>query len=149
MHLLISSVAAPRTPRTRARVALALPLALALALPATAQDTQPPATEEEGSTLMQRGAELFWEGLRQEMAPAIDDLRALADEFGPSLQGFLSEMGPALADIAAQVEDWSVYERPEILPNGDIIIRRKPDTAPESEPETAPNAPPPEGTTDI
>lgn len=149
MHLLISSAAAPRTPGTRARVALALPLALALALPATAQDTQSPATEEEGSTLMQRGAELFWEGLRQEMAPAIDDLRALADEFGPSLQGFLSEMGPALADIAAQVEDWSVYERPEILPNGDIIIRRKPDTAPESEPETAPNAPPPEGTTDI
>ena len=39
-------------------------------------------------------------------------------------------MGPALGSILESVEDWSVYEAPEILPNGDIIIKRKP------EPET-------------
>ena len=45
------------------------------------------------------------------------------------------EMGPALAEIADKVEDWSRYEAPEILPNGDIIIRRKPDL-PEAETAT-------------
>jgi hypothetical protein len=43
------------------------------------------------------------------------------------------------------VEDWSVYEMPEILPNGDIIIRKKPkDNAP-ADKETAEE----EGVTEI
>lgn len=79
-----------------------------------------------GPSLMERGAELFWEGLRQEMAPALEEFHDLMTTIGPSMQGFLTEMGPALAEIADQVEDWSRYEAPEILPNGDIIIRRKP-----------------------
>ena len=36
-------------------------------------------------------------------------------------------MRPALADMMDEVQDWSRYGQPEILPNGDIIIRRKPD----------------------
>ncbi len=88
---------------------------------------------------MERGAELFLEGLRREMEPTIEDLRGFADQFGPALQSFMQEMGPALADLAAQVQDWSVYEAPEMLPNGDIIIRKKPkdeteEVAPEEEP---------------
>lgn len=90
-----------------------------LALPAHAEDP------EQGPNLMEQGMELFFEGLREEMAPALDDLQQLADEFAPAMQGFLREMGPALAEIASQVEDWSVYEMPEVLPNGDIIIRKK------------------------
>lgn len=82
---------------------------------------------------MQRGAEMFWKGLRDEMAPSLLELEELMSKIGPSMQGFLTEMGPALAEIAEKVEDWSRYEAPEILPNGDIIIRRKPD-APESVP---------------
>ena len=38
-------------------------------------------------------------------------------------------------------QDWSAYEAPEMLPNGDIIIRRKPDhplTPPETPTEPAP-----------
>ena len=38
----------------------------------------------------------------------------------------MEEMGPALADLAAQVQDWSAYEAPEMLLNGDIVIRKKP-----------------------
>ncbi|UWR42002.1 hypothetical protein K4F85_03625 [Phaeobacter inhibens] len=132
---------------------LALSGLLILPLTPSAQAENAPASEDEGSSLMQRGAELFWEGLRQEMAPAIDDLQALADDFGPSLQGFLSEMGPALAEIAGKVEDWSVYDRPEILPNGDIIIRRKPEAAPDATPDATPEGQQdevlPEGTTDL
>ena len=89
--------------------------------PATAEDS------ESGSSLMERGAELFWEGLRKEMAPSLEELEGLMATIGPSMQSFLTEMGPALAEIADKVEDWSRYEAPEILPNGDIIIRRKPE----------------------
>jgi hypothetical protein len=42
-------------------------------------------------------------------------------------------MGPKLRAVLDDVEDWSVYSPPEVLPNGDIIIRRKPD-APEYTP---------------
>lgn len=98
------------------------------ACPLAAQDQE----GENGSSLMERGAELFWKGLREEMAPSLQELMS---KIGPSMQSFLAEMGPALAEIADKVEDWSRYEAPEILPNGDIIIRRKPDL-PEAETAT-------------
>lgn len=110
-----------------------------LAAPLAAQDS-----EEGGSSLMQRGAELFWKGLREEMAPSLEELEGLMAKIGPSMQSFLTEMGPALAEIADQVEDWSRYEAPEILPNGDIIIRRKPDAPDSSPPDAADN-----GSTDL
>ena len=104
------------------------------------------AQEDNGRSLMERGAELFLEGLRKEMEPALGDLRDLAQQFGPSMQSFLQEMGPALADLMDQVSDWSVYEPPEILPNGDIIIRRKPDPDDESVPDDGEQDTPPEPT---
>ncbi|WP_176248528.1 hypothetical protein [Sulfitobacter sp. HGT1] len=82
---------------------------------------------DEGQSMMERGVELFLEGLKKEMAPALEDLSELGKKLGPALQEFASEMGPAFADLLETVEDWSVYEAPEILPNGDIIIKRKPD----------------------
>ncbi|WP_323778469.1 hypothetical protein [Leisingera sp.] len=107
-----------------------LPAALTalMSAPLAAQEA---GEEGDAPSLMERGAELFWEGLREEMAPALEDLQGMMEEIGPSMGAFLAEMGPALADIAKQVEDWSAYELPEILPNGDIIIRKKPkDNAP-------------------
>lgn len=99
---------------------------------------------------MQRGMELFFEGLSQEMAPALNDLRGLAEQFGPSMQGFLEEMGPALAGIMEEVKDWSAYHPPEILPNGDIIMRRKADPKDEGLGEGKEDADlPPSGPTDI
>ena len=109
---------------------IAIPLfALSLlAMPAAAQDS-------EGPSLMERGAQLFLEGMLKEMAPAIEEFEGLADDLGPVLRGFADEMGPKLAEILGQVEDWSAYEVPEILPNGDIIIRRKTDR-PLTKPDT-------------
>lgn len=121
-----------------------LPAALIalLSSPLAAQEAE---GEDSGPSLMERGAELFWEGLRQEMAPALEDLQGMMESIGPSMGEFLAEMGPALAEIAKEVEDWSAYELPEILPNGDIIIRKKPkDNAP-ADKETAEE----EGVTEI
>lgn len=106
---------------------------VALSLPPLAA-----AQEDEGQSLMERGADLFLEGLRQEMAPAWDDLRGMFEEVGPSFRGFMTEMGPALGDLMDQVQDWSAYDPPEILPNGDIIIRRKPDQPENTQPKGLP-----------
>ncbi|MDG1471866.1 MAG: hypothetical protein P8Q26_09960 [Ascidiaceihabitans sp.] len=93
------------------------------------------ADEIDGLSLMERGVQLFFEGLLQEVEPAMDGLQGFAEQVGPSLQDFATQMGPALGDLMDQVDDWSVYEAPEILPNGDIIIRRKPDANPMDETE--------------
>ena len=104
--------------------------------PAAAQD------EGDSRSLMQEGAELFWEGLRQEMRPALEALRDRADEMEPALRDLMERMGPALADLMDQMGDLSAYHPPEKLPNGDIILRRK---TPQEEPEPTP----PEGEIEI
>lgn len=113
-----------------------------LALVATLAAT-PLAAEEpsEGRSMMEEGLMLFLEGLQKQMEPTIDELGALADELGPALRSFSAEMGPALRELLEQVEDWSAYHPPEVLPNGDIIIRRKQDDEMLPKPE--------EGETDI
>lgn len=73
------------------------------------------AQDEDAPSLMERGAQQFLEGLLLEMEPAIEGMR-----------GFIDEMGPALIDLMDEIKDWSTYEPPEVLENGDIIIRRKP-----------------------
>lgn len=102
---------------------VALTAALMIALPAAAQDGD----KKEGLSLIERGAELFLRGLMKDIEPAIDDFRTLAEEFGPQMQELLIEMGPKLEELLEHIDDITNYEAPEILPNGDIIIRRKPD----------------------
>ena len=80
------------------------------------------AQEEDGGSMMERGAQEFLEGLLEEMEPAWS-----------GMQEFMQQMGPAMIELMEQVKDWSAYEAPEILENGDIIIRRKP--APEETPD--------------
>ncbi|MEM9426574.1 MAG: hypothetical protein AAGA06_07710 [Pseudomonadota bacterium] len=41
------------------------------------------------------------------------------------MQGFMAEMEPALEDLQGFVDNLNAYHPPEVLPNGDIIIRRK------------------------
>ncbi len=48
-------------------------LTVTFALPASAE-------EEGNKSLMEQGAELFFEGLRQEMEPALDELLGLAEQ---------------------------------------------------------------------
>ena len=109
-----------------------VPLLAALAFTTTAVVAE----EDEGPTLMERGAQMFLEGILKEMEPAVEDLQDLADDMGPALRQFADDMGPKLSELLDEVEDWSVYMPPEVLPNGDIIIRRKPD-----HPMTPPDAP--------
>ena len=105
-------------------------VSLGLSSPVYAEDSI-----EDGLSLMERGAQLLLEGLLQEMEPALDDFKGLAEELGPALESFSAQMGPALRDLLAEVEDWSVYHPPEIQHNGDIIIRRKTPDETEEDPE--------------
>ena len=110
----------------------------ALAAPLSAQSKEavdPP-------SLMERGIELFLEGLLDEIDPALRDMEQFADEMQPRLREFLEEMGPALDGVLSQIEDWSLYHPPEVLDNGDILLRRKmpdemprPDAGPQDTPE--------------
>lgn len=92
----------------------------------------PSYAEDEGPSLMEEGMQMILRGLAQEMEPAIDDLQSMMKEFGPAMEEFAGELGPVLAELLQKVDNLNNYEAPEILPNGDIIIRRKPD-APELE----------------
>lgn len=101
-------------------------LALAMPLPLAAQDT--PA--DEGPGLIEWGLSLLFDGFRDEMEPAMQDMA-----------GALAAMKPAIDQLLTLVDDITHYEAPELLENGDIIIRRKPD---------APALPtPPEGGVDL
>ena len=71
------------------------------------------------------------------MEPAITDLREGLEEMGPAFAEFAQSVGPAFAEMLDQVDDFRNYDAPEFLPNGDIVIRRKPDApAWQPDPET-------------
>jgi len=112
---------------------LILAACLALPLPAAAQDGEDAGEIEEGFSLMEEGAKLLFRGMMSEMEPAIEDFTDMAQELEPALELLATEMGPALMELMQTLDSVRYYERPEILPNGDIIIRRSPD-APEFEP---------------
>lgn len=112
-------------------------LCFLLTLPAAqAQDLSDPGEEQgDTSSLLEEGAKLFLKGLLEEMEPAIEGLNDLGADMKPALRQMLDEMGPALLDLLSKVDDITQYHAPEILPNGDIILRRK---QPQSEPDGAP-----------
>lgn len=109
----------------------ALLVSLLLAFPVAAQE-QPP---KEGLSLMQEGARLFMRGILDEMEPALDDLRGLSAEMEPALRQFVQDMAPALQDLMGKIDDITRYHPPEILPNGDIIMRRKPEPSEPVDPD--------------
>lgn len=110
-------------------------LATFTALPLSAEVAETPDDTSEGFSLMEEGAKMLLRGLMAEMEPAIDDLKGMSDEMGAAMAEFGETMGPALAELMRKVDDMRNYEAPEILPNGDIIIRRSPD-APAYVPDT-------------
>ena len=118
-------------PMSLARTAL-LALLLAAPLPLAAQVDAP----AEGGGEMERGLRLFLDGLRDELEPGLRGLGDLARDAAPLLRDCQDRLG-------AVVDDLDAYEAPEILPNGDILIRRReplptgpnaPDALPEPEP---------------
>lgn len=113
---------------------LALTVAAALlCVPAMAEDA-PEGDMGEGLDLMEEGARMLMRGLMSEMEPALDALRDNVEQMGPALGEFVQSVGPAFGALLERIDDLRYYESPEILPNGDIIMRRSPD-APAWEPE--------------
>ncbi len=85
------------------------PLCLVVALmagPASAEGDV-----DQGLRLLQQGSKLL--------------MQRLIDRFEPDLRALALEMGPALLRLQGMVGDLSNYHAPELLPNGDIILRRK------------------------
>lgn len=97
----------------------AIALLACLAAPATAQEApaEPPTGDvQDGLNLLGEGAKLF--------------LRGLADQMEPTLKDLADNMEPAMRALSGMIDDFNAYEAPERLPNGDIIIRRKPGAPP-------------------
>lgn len=54
-----------------------------------------------------------------------NELQRLSEDLRPTLEHWAYELSPILEDLADKIDDITAYELPEVLPNGDIIIRRK------------------------
>lgn len=67
-----------------------------------------------GSSLLEQGAKILLRGIMAEVDPALDDMAQA-----------LHEAEPMLRELMAVVGDIRNYQMPEVLPNGDILIRRK------------------------
>ena len=116
------------------QIAFATLLALS-PLAVTAQEDGTEGEIEEGFSLMEEGAKLLFRGMMNELEPALDEFEGMADELEPALDMLASELGPALMKIMETIDSVRYYEAPEILPNGDIIIRRSEDAPPYIAPE--------------
>lgn len=117
--------------------ALNLTVALLLSSPVFAQEAEIGEIDE-GFSLMEEGAKLLFRGIITEIEPAIDDFSGRATELEPALEMLATEMGPALIELFHTLDSVRHYEPPEILPNGDIIIRRSPNAPEFSPPQTEP-----------
>lgn len=98
--------------RNTAATLLAAALSVA---PLAAEEPAPPTGEgmSDGMALMQEGAQLL-------------------------LRGLMGELAPLMQDLQGMIDDMALYHAPEVLPNGDILIRRRSpqrDQPPEAAPE--------------
>lgn len=126
------------------RIALAVLLA-ALPVAAAAEDTVPtPEIEQPGQQApapeivpdpgagggtIDDGMGLIEEGGRQILQGLQDELKPLLDEFAggmePRLRALATQLGPLVEELAEMIGDFTLYEAPERLPNGDILIPRR------------------------
>jgi len=92
-------------------------LFLGVAPVATAQEAQPEAQDKlrEGAELLNEGLQMLLNGMKDDVVPLLEELR---DELG-------NEVGPLVEGLRGKLDELNAYYPPEILPNGDIIIRRK------------------------
>lgn len=116
---------------------IALATAALLAAPLAAQESEglpPLELPESEQPFFERWAEDMMKDLMEEIQP---ELESLMDELGPEIEGLFAEMVPRLQELTDKLGGLVLYELPEVLPNGDIIIRRKKDAPPiEIDPET-------------
>lgn len=58
-------------------------------------------------------------------APLTEEFDKLADGMRKLLESFSDDVAPMMEGLAEQLKGLDAYHAPEVLPNGDIIIRRK------------------------
>ena len=58
-------------------------------------------------------------------APLFEGLDDLTEGMRKLLEGIQDDVAPLMEDLGDQLRGLSAYHPPEVLPNGDIIIRRK------------------------
>lgn len=72
-------------------------------------------------------------GDRQGLLDLLDELQT---EIAPYLDELGARLDPYLSELREMLGDLTGWERPELLPNGDILIRRRP--PPPDQPEAPP-----------
>lgn len=72
-------------------------------------------------------------GDRQGLLELLDELQT---EIAPYLDELGARLDPYLSELRGMLGDLTGWERPEVLPNGDILIRRRP--PPPDQPDEAP-----------
>lgn len=69
------------------------------------------------------------ETLDDQLSEGLGELERKADELSDAarktIEDFIRIIGPMVSRFSLLIEDLPTYQTPEILPNGDIIIRRK------------------------
>jgi len=108
---------------------IAIVACAALAAPAAAEDDV-----EEGFSLLNEGARMIMRGLSDQLEPTLKDF---SDTVEPALRDLMAQMEPTMQQLLEMVDDLDAYHMPEMLPNGDIILRRK-QPAPETPTQDAP-----------
>lgn len=108
----------------RRTLAYATAIAL-LGAPLSAQEAGGGSEFRDGAELLSEGMGLILKGLSQELQP----------------------LGEGWGEFMTMLGDMTLYYPPEILPNGDILIRRRVPLAPDGAP--APEVDPESGETDL
>ena len=82
---------------------------------------------------------MFLRGLLEDIQPPLQELAGIGVQHLAAIQAFLDEMGPAFAEVIDQIDSIAYYQPPEILPNGDIVVRRRADAPPWQPAEATPD----------
>ncbi len=93
-------------------------LLLTLLLTASTAAAEEDGKLSEGLGLLGEGGKLIMDGLLQELTPLLEDTEAIGESVAPLLNQFRDQ-------LSTMIDDLNLYHPPEILPNGDIILRRK------------------------
>ncbi|NAZ35909.1 hypothetical protein [Rubellimicrobium sp. CFH 75288] len=80
----------------------------------------------------------FADELRGEVEQWSEGLAGITEEMLPVFRMLAREMGPALVEVFRQIDSIENYESPILTPEGDIVIRRRPDAPPFTPPRTEP-----------
>lgn len=75
----------------------------------------------------------LFQDLERDLGPLFRDLER---DVAPLLEGLGRRVEPYLRDLAEMLGDLNRWEAPVVLPNGDILIRRRPAPPPDQSPES-------------